>query len=151
MRNRNNGAIRKIVFIILDVLAILTSSVFAYVIAAPHLDFQWHVALWFAVNLVFTILVFIIMGMYSMVYESIGVLDLLKMLFAMLIVFLGNVVYVTVVNRFMKDHFPDFEKDVLTMGTAITYATFEFSARHFEVAGSGGTGGDYDGVVFIEH
>ena len=81
MKNKGNGAVRKIIFIILDVLAIFTSGILAYIIAAPHLEFQWHVVLWFVVNLVFSILVFIIMGMYSMVYESIGVLDLLKMLF----------------------------------------------------------------------
>ena len=79
---RNNGKFKKKIFLILtDAVSVVLAGTIAYIITMQGTEgFGWKlVSMWLIADLVATILLFMIFGMYDIVFSSVGIIDALKL------------------------------------------------------------------------
>lgn len=75
----------------LDFLAIVASTVLSLLIVNMRIDFTLHLLFWFLINVVTTYLFFTLFRQYNIVFVSVGLIDSLRALCAMLCVFCENI------------------------------------------------------------
>mgnify|MGYP006978632451 CR=1 FL=1 len=92
--NTKNKRIRNIVLLILaDICSVLLSGLFAYLITIKSGGFSKEVLYWTLGNVVCTIGFFALLGMYAIVFSSVGIIDALKQCLAVVGVTAANVVF----------------------------------------------------------
>ncbi len=93
MKNRKHEKLKKIVLFTIDVILLSVSLFFAYYGTLPGFPFDWKIAGWFAMNLSITILCFAVLGLYSMVLQTVSIVEALKIALAVITVGFANIIY----------------------------------------------------------
>lgn len=114
--NTKNKRIRNIVLLILaDICSVLLSGLFAYLITIKSGGFFKEVLYWTLGNVVCTIGFFALLGMYAVVFSSVGIIDALKQCLAVVGVTAANVVFALATKQ-----------AYVHVGTALAFGAFLF-------------------------
>ena len=81
-----------LILIGLDLLAIIASTALSVLIVNMRIDFTLALLYWFLINIVVTYLFFAVFRLYTIVFTSVGLIDMLRALCAMLCIYCINVV-----------------------------------------------------------
>ncbi len=101
MKNRPNDVLKKLILAAVDTIFILASLFFAYYITrktAPDTS-KLPIIIWFLGNVAFGILVFALSGLYSVIFESVSIVDALRLCFAVVCLLVINIIYVAVMDN----------------------------------------------------
>lgn len=93
MRNRKHEQMKKIVLFIIDVILLSASLFFAYYGTIREVKIDWPIAGWFAMNLVLTLFCFSALNLYSMVFQTVSIVEALKIAIAIVTVGFANIIY----------------------------------------------------------
>ena len=101
MKSRPNDIIKKLILAAVDVIFILASLFFAYYITKKEVPdaFSIPVLIWFIGNVIIGILVFALSGLYSIIFESVSIVDALRLCFAIISILVVNVIYVSLIDN----------------------------------------------------
>ena len=101
MKHRPNDVLKKLILAAVDTILILASLFFAYYITrktAPDTS-KLPIIIWFLGNVAFGILVFALSGLYSVIFESVSIVDALRLCFAIVCLLVINIIYVAVMDN----------------------------------------------------
>ncbi len=101
MKHRPNDVLKKLILAAVDTILILASLFFAYYITrktAPDTS-KLPIIIWFLGNVAFGILVFALSGLYSVIFESVSIVDALRLCFAVVCLLVINIIYVAVMDN----------------------------------------------------
>ena len=93
MKKRSREIYKKLILLAVDVLLIATALVVAYFTTVPSPAFSWQVLCWFLGNIALCIITFKILGLYSIVFASVGIVEGLKLAIAIVAIGLANGVF----------------------------------------------------------
>ena len=101
MKNRPNDIIKKLILAAVDVIFILASLFFAYYITKKKVPdaFSVPVLIWFIGNVIIGILVFALSGLYSIIFESVSIVDALRLCFAIISILVVNVIDISLIDN----------------------------------------------------
>ena len=101
MKSRPNDIIKKLMLAAVDVIFILASLFFAYYITKKKVPdaFSVPVLIWFIGNVIIGILVFALSGLYSIIFESVSIVDALRLCFAIICILVVNIIYVSLIDN----------------------------------------------------
>ena len=101
MKSRPNDIIKKLMLAAIDVIFILASLFFAYYITKKKVPdaFSVPVLIWFIGNVIIGILVFALSGLYSIIFESVSIVDALRLCFAIICILVVNIIYVSLIDN----------------------------------------------------
>ena len=93
MKKRSRELYKKIALLAVDVLLITASLIFSYFFTVAAPAFSWKILAWFLGNIALCVLVFKFLGLYSIVFASVGIVEGLKLAIAILAIGLANGVF----------------------------------------------------------
>ncbi len=124
MKKRINEQFKIALLVIIDVILLSASLVFAYCSTMDAFLFDWRIYVWFIGNLIVCVITFASLGLYSMLYSSVSIVEGIKLAlsivsigfanaifdiifktpinFATILVFLAFAFYMTLITRFYK-------------------------------------------------
>lgn len=117
MKHRKNDTFKKIIVLFIDVISILVSLVFSYIITkntTPDTNYL-SVVIWFVGNILLVVSVYKLLGLYSIIFSSASIIDAMKLCFAMACIVVANIIYAALIGR-----------DVIGFSTCCIYASFLF-------------------------
>ena len=92
MKNRKHEKLKKVILFTIDVILLSASLFFAYYGTLPGFPFDWKIGGWFAMNLVLTLFCFSVLGLYSMVFQTVSIVEALKIAVAIVTVGFANII-----------------------------------------------------------
>ena len=93
MKNRKHEKFKKIILLAIDLVLLSVSLLFAYYGTIPTVAIDWKIMGWFSMNLVLTIFCFAVLGLYSMVFQTVSIIEALKVAVAIVTVGFANIIY----------------------------------------------------------
>lgn len=93
MRRRNSELYKKLLLLILDVLLITASLCFAFFGTLETSDFDVPIFIWFIGNIILCISTFSALGLYSVVFSSVSIIEALKLAISIIAIGFTNVIY----------------------------------------------------------
>ncbi len=99
MKNRNIRRWNLGILLLLDVVASLGAATFAYLSTYSHRALSLTAALWAGGNILLALIVFSVFGLYSLMFKTVGVVDMVKVVCASLVIMILNVVFAFTTKR----------------------------------------------------
>lgn len=93
MKNRKHEKLKKIILLAIDLVLLSVSLLFAYYGTIPTVAIDWKIIGWFSMNLILTIFCFAVLGLYSMVFQTVSIIEALKVAVAIVTVGFANIIY----------------------------------------------------------
>ncbi len=100
MKHKSNDVFKKLILVAVDTILMLASLFFAYYITKKTVPdtSTLPMLLWFLGNVAFGILVFALSGLYSVIFESVSIVDALRLCFAIICILVINIIFVAVMD-----------------------------------------------------
>ena len=89
-----NKGINKGILLLLDVIAICVSIVFAYLATMQGQEITKYLVIWAIGNVALALILFAMFGLYSMLIKSVGIVEMMKILVCSVLIICVNVTYV---------------------------------------------------------
>lgn len=93
MKNKSRESFKKTILFAIDVVLLSLSLFFAYYGTLGFFAMDWKIAGWFALNLTLTLFCFSVLGLYSMVFQAVSIVEALKIAVAIITVGFANIIY----------------------------------------------------------
>lgn len=93
MKKRVNVNFRIVLMVLIDVILLSASLFFAYFSTMDKFLFDWKIYAWFFGNLVLCITFFAVFGLYSILYNSVGIVEGIKLALCIISIGFANAIY----------------------------------------------------------
>ncbi len=93
MRKKNGEFTKTIILLAVDVVCIIGSLLLAYFGTMPKFEFNWPVFFWFVGNTVLCVATFAALGLYSIIFSGVGIIEGVKLALAILTIGFANIIY----------------------------------------------------------
>ncbi len=93
MKNRKHETLKKIILFTIDVILLSASLFFAYYGTLRGTPIDLKIAGWFAMNLILTIFCYSALNLYTMVFQTVSIVEALKIAIAIVTVGFANIIY----------------------------------------------------------
>ncbi len=103
VKEKNAKIWHKLLLIGADVLAVTLASIFAIFCVKKGWLFSSTIGIWWAMNMALTVLVFLTMGLYDMLFASVGLPEIVKNLIGCFILGMANTLYAIITKRLDVD------------------------------------------------